>query len=360
MPTPVSHCPWRPILLAMMLGLLSACTLTQQAVRSDSSRYALTRSDPSLVSDEDTDEAEDALDVFLTAPIYRSPDYTLRAEVKPSRMTRALETALSLQGTPYRMGGNDPDEGLDCSGFVKYSFSSIGIELPRTSREMYHATERVSRNELQPGDLLFFKTGRRSRSINHVAIYLGNGRFIHAPRSGRNVSIDTLERGYWRERFVAGGRIEGLNAEPLELSRQEEEKTAEPSSTEETAPLETAAAAGAPAMAASLAPKNPGAKTTPATAKATSRKPANATRNAKTNRTKTPVAKTRTPPATTRAASRSPASSPSGQAQGQTGKVANTAKNTPATKPQTQAKANSPVTTASQPQPMGRVAQNDR
>jgi len=183
MPTPVTQPLWRLSLLAMAFGLLSACTLTQQATRpDDSSQYALTSGNEIATQEEDEEAAEDALDVFLSAPIYRSPDYTLSADVKPGRMARALETALSLQGTPYRNGGDLPEEGLDCSGFVKYSFSSVGIDLPRTSSDMYNATERVSRSELQPGDLLFFKTGRPSRSINHVAIYLGNGRFIHAPR----------------------------------------------------------------------------------------------------------------------------------------------------------------------------------
>lgn len=336
MPTPATQPLWRLSLLAMAFGLLSACTLTQQATRpEDSSRYALTSGAEVDAVQEDEEAAEDALDVFLSAPIYRSPDYTLSAEVKPGRMTRALETALSLQGTPYRLGGDLPEEGLDCSGFVKYSFSSVGIELPRTSSDMYHATERISRSELQPGDLLFFKTGRRSRSINHVAIYLGNGRFIHAPRRGRTVSIDTLEQNYWRERFIAGGRVGGMSHAPLELAATEKGQESPPSHGDGS--LETAAAAAAPLLAAGVAP-NKVSSSKAKTAKAAPPVKRAVVRKDKTRKT---TAQGRSAPtAHTQTASRKPASRPpAGKNTVQTAK----ASGKPPAKPAVQAKNDKPA-----------------
>lgn len=333
MPTPVTQPLWRLSLLAMAFGLLSACTLTQQATRpDDSAQYALTSGNEIATQEEDEEAAEDALDVFLSAPIYRSPDYTLSADVKPGRMARALETALSLQGTPYRNGGDLPEEGLDCSGFVKYSFSSVGIDLPRTSSDMYNATERISRSELQPGDLLFFKTGRRSRSINHVAIYLGNGRFIHAPRRGRTVSIDTLEQDYWRERFIAGGRVGGMSHAPLELAAKEESQETPSSHGKDS--LETAAAAAAPLLAAGVA------------------------RNDKTRKTAAPTAQGRaTPTVHTQTASRTPASrSPVGKNTVQTAK----ASGKPPAKPVVQAKNEKPAAAPHGVQAKAQAKDNDK
>jgi len=335
MPTPVTQPLWRLSLLAMAFGLLSACTLTSQAQRQDGSQYTLASGESAQAADEE-DADEDPLDVFLSAPIYRSPDYTLSADVKPGRMARALETALSLQGTPYRAGGSAPEQGLDCSGFVKYSFSSVGIDLPRSSSDMYNATERVSRSELKPGDLLFFKTGRRSRSINHVAIYLGNGRFIHAPRTGRPVSIDTLEQEYWRERFIAGGRVGGVSHAPLELAAKEESQETPPSHGKDS--LETAAAAAAPLLAAGVAPHKAGnSKAKPAKAAPSSNRIV--ARNDKTRKTASPTAQGHAT-AHTQTASRTPASrSPAGKNTVQTAKAGGK----PPAKPVVQAKNEKPA-----------------
>jgi len=356
MPTPVTQPLWRLSLLAMAFGLLSACTLTQQATRpDDSSQYALTSGNEIATQEEDEEVAEDALDVFLSAPIYRSPDYTLSADVKPGRMARALETALSLQGTPYRNGGDLPEEGLDCSGFVNYSFSSVGIDLPRTSSDMYNATERVSRSELQPGDLLFFKTGRPSRSINHVAIYLGNGRFIHAPRRGRTVSIDTLEQDYWRERFIAGGRVGGMSHAPLELAAKEESQETPSSHGKDS--LETAAAAAAPLLAAGVAPNKGGSsKAKPAKAAPSANRVV--ARNDKTRKTAAPTAQGRaTPTVHTQTASRTPASrSPVGKNTVQTAK----ASGKPPAKPVVQAKNEKPAAAPHGVQAKAQAKDNDK
>lgn len=122
------------------------------------------------------------------------------------RIQGLLAKAMTLLGTPYRWGGEDPEKGLDCSGLVGYVFrTALGIELPRVSRQMFHSGEAVAdRSALTPGDLVFF--GRRGR-VNHVGIYVGDGRFLHAPSRGKDVRVDSLVSGYWSGRFVQGRRV---------------------------------------------------------------------------------------------------------------------------------------------------------
>jgi len=125
------------------------------------------------------------------------------------RVRSVLERALSLLGVPYRWGGTSPEHGFDCSGLVKYVFSTaLGIELPRVSRDQARDGQLVERGALVPGDLVFFRV-RRSRAVNHVGIYLGDGRFIHAPRTGRDVTVSTLS-GYWGRSFARARRVLGV------------------------------------------------------------------------------------------------------------------------------------------------------
>lgn len=114
--------------------------------------------------------------------------------------------ALSLTGTPYRYGGNSPETGFDCSGFVRHVFrSTLGIELPRSSREIKELGERITPNELRPGDLVFYNTLRRA--FSHVGIYLGDGRFVHSPSSGGGIRVEDMSQGYWQKRFNGARRI---------------------------------------------------------------------------------------------------------------------------------------------------------
>ena len=116
--------------------------------------------------------------------------------------------ALALMGTPYRWGGTSPDSGFDCSGLVGYVFrTALGIELPRVSREMATKADAQlikDRDELQQGDLVFF--GRKGR-VNHVGIYVGEGRFVHSPSTGKDVRVDSLVSGYWGGRFMQARRV---------------------------------------------------------------------------------------------------------------------------------------------------------
>lgn len=117
-----------------------------------------------------------------------------------------LDQAVEMLGIPYRRGGNSPEAGFDCSGFVTHVFrQGLGIILPRTSKELSNTGEVVKENQLQPGDLVFFNTMRRA--FSHVGIYLGNNQFVHAPRAGGRIRIEDLRDSYWKNRFNGARRI---------------------------------------------------------------------------------------------------------------------------------------------------------
>ncbi len=113
---------------------------------------------------------------------------------------------LKLVGVRYRFGGNNEDQGLDCSGFVRLVFAdSIGASLPRTAREMSEVGQQIDTSQLKPGDLVFFNTMRRA--FSHVGIYLGDNHFLHAPRAGAEVRVESMESSYWVKRYNGARRI---------------------------------------------------------------------------------------------------------------------------------------------------------
>jgi len=118
--------------------------------------------------------------------------------------------SMTLKDIRYRYGGRDPKTGFDCSGFVRYVFRhTAGTELPVDSASQYRAGLAVSRADLEVGDLVFFKT--RGKRVSHVGIYLGEGRFIHSPSTGKRVSISRLDEKYWSRRYVGAKRPEVLS-----------------------------------------------------------------------------------------------------------------------------------------------------
>jgi cell wall-associated NlpC family hydrolase len=116
----------------------------------------------------------------------------------------AARTAERFVGIPYRWGGDTVVEGLDCSGFVRAVYNLCGVNIPRTSAEQYRVGDEVARSELRAGDLVFF--GAATDRINHVGIYVGDGRFVHAPRRGDEIRVSSLEEKYFAERFVGARR----------------------------------------------------------------------------------------------------------------------------------------------------------
>jgi len=123
--------------------------------------------------------------------------------------------ALTLIDTPYRYGGSTPAVGFDCSGLVRYLYGTVaGRELPRRSEDMVKLGDSISRSQLEPGDLVFFNT--LARAYSHVAIYIGDGRFLHAPARGGKVRIEALDDRYWTTRFNGARRL--LAAGPADIS----------------------------------------------------------------------------------------------------------------------------------------------
>jgi cell wall-associated NlpC family hydrolase len=124
-------------------------------------------------------------------------------EIQPQLQSQQplINYALSLQGTPYRYGKETPEEGFDCSGFVKHVYGRHGVWLPRTVREMASALPTVPNYELRSGDLVFFNTS--GKTYSHVGIFINEDKFIHAPsqRMGR-VLVSSMNNSYWRQRFV--------------------------------------------------------------------------------------------------------------------------------------------------------------
>ena len=117
-----------------------------------------------------------------------------------------IMNAMSLIGLSYRFGGNSPTQGLDCSGFMQYIFKrSMGITLPRTSAEMATVGQQVDRANLKPGDMVFFGGGGR---VSHVGMYIGKDRFIHAPRTGRDIEITSMNGTYWKNRYITARRVD--------------------------------------------------------------------------------------------------------------------------------------------------------
>jgi cell wall-associated NlpC family hydrolase len=114
------------------------------------------------------------------------------------------ERALAMVGAPYLYGGSTPDTGFDCSGLVFYSYSQSGVTVPRTSREQFRRARKISLSEAGEGDLLFFQDQEK---LSHVGIYIGAGSFVHAPASGRTVSIASLDNEYYQMHLVGVGRL---------------------------------------------------------------------------------------------------------------------------------------------------------
>jgi cell wall-associated NlpC family hydrolase len=124
----------------------------------------------------------------------------------PAAANAVLMRAISLVGTPYTYGGNSPEGGFDCSGLVNYVFRDmLDLRLPRTSRALAeYQGPRIDARRLAPADLVFFGRGG---SVFHVGIYVGEGRFVHAPSTGGTVRLDHLDGPYWRDHYTGARRV---------------------------------------------------------------------------------------------------------------------------------------------------------
>ncbi|MFO1244173.1 MAG: C40 family peptidase [Ramlibacter sp.] len=122
------------------------------------------------------------------------------------RASDLVVTAMGFLGVPYRRGGNSVETGFDCSGFVRAMYEqTVGLVLPRRANEQAAATQTIDRQDLQPGDLVFFNTMKRA--FSHVGIYVGNGKFIHSPKPGAEVRVEDMGVSYWARRFDGARRV---------------------------------------------------------------------------------------------------------------------------------------------------------
>jgi len=121
-----------------------------------------------------------------------------------------INNAMQLIGVRYRWGGNTPQSGLDCSGFVRYVFNdTFGFLLPRKSAQMSKVGLQIGKEELRPGDLVFFNTMRHA--FSHVGIYVGDNKFIHAPSRGKSIRVDDMTKVYWEKRYNGARRLDNSN-----------------------------------------------------------------------------------------------------------------------------------------------------
>jgi cell wall-associated NlpC family hydrolase len=140
----------------------------------------------------------------LTAAIERPVTDTFAPASKDPRRT-LVDFALQLRDIRYRRGGRAPTTGFDCSGFVHYVFANVlGLDLPSDSASQFSSGEKIARDDMQAGDLVFFRT--HGKHVSHVGIYLGDGQFIHAPTSGERVKVSSLGDRYWSRRFAGARR----------------------------------------------------------------------------------------------------------------------------------------------------------
>jgi len=116
--------------------------------------------------------------------------------------------AMEMVGTPYRYGGATPDQGFDCSGLVYYAYAHNGMSVPRTAQEQFRTAQRISLQDARQGDILFFEDQEK---FSHVGIYVGDGRFVHAPASGRTVTVADLSNRYYQMHLVGVGRLVKAN-----------------------------------------------------------------------------------------------------------------------------------------------------
>lgn len=128
---------------------------------------------------------------------------------RPTPESDALRRAIVLEalgqiGRPYVFGGTTP-AGFDCSGLVQYVYAQAGLSVPRTTRQQYKAGDRIDLDDAEPGDLLFYRFGWRG--IDHVAVYLGEGQAVHAPRTGKNVIVAPVGNRWWMDRYVSAARV---------------------------------------------------------------------------------------------------------------------------------------------------------
>jgi cell wall-associated NlpC family hydrolase len=193
----IKYCGYT-VFIPFCLLALSACNSVPRTVDSSPSPVAVVNDTRESATDTVKPASPPVSDVYSDKVIPLPPE-------TPSVLgEEAALRAIAMVGKPYRYGGADLN-GFDCSGLVLYVYHELGIDLPHSAAEQHRFTTRVSRDELLPGDLIFFRINHKR--ISHVGIYVGDNRFVHAPQSGKNIVIRSLDEEYYRKHWVGAGRV---------------------------------------------------------------------------------------------------------------------------------------------------------
>ena len=155
--------------------------------------------------------SQNAAGVMLYSADDNKSQTQVNAETAPlswqDKAQEVLINALSLTSIQYKYGGSSPATGFDCSGFVRYVFRNVAnLSLPPTARAIAQIGKSVKKDDLQPGDLVFFNTLKKA--FSHVGIYIGDNKFIHAPSTGKAVQVDSLQNSYWSSHFEGAQRLD--------------------------------------------------------------------------------------------------------------------------------------------------------
>ena len=155
-------------------------------------------------------QAGDDLDKLLAEKGLLSQLDQVRQNVS-NKASELVVNAMGFLGVPYKRGGTSAETGFDCSGFVRAMYEqTVGLVLPRRAEQQAAATQTIDKSELKPGDLVFFNTLRRT--FSHVGIYVGEGRFIHSPKPGAEVRVESMAMDYWQRRFDGARRVQTSGA----------------------------------------------------------------------------------------------------------------------------------------------------
>ena len=188
------------LMSACLLSLTSGCATRESTY---SPQPSLSRSPYSNAQVATATSANNMQHSNVVTPAERYNNVAATVE----QYNNVVTTAKSAIGIPYRFGGSSPDTGFDCSGLVAWSYKQMGVRLPRLAKDQLYAGSKVlDRSELKAGDIVVFK-GTSSPSGWHSGIYAGNGNFVHSPRTGRHVTVSSLEDNYFARRFVGGTRV---------------------------------------------------------------------------------------------------------------------------------------------------------
>lgn len=191
--------PMHRLILSLVIATASATAFSQHALAEPRAETLVKLGvAPSVL--------EDADPLTMRALQHVRSAMTEQAVQVVDNTSALVSTAMGFLGVRYRRGGNSEETGFDCSGFVRAIYQkTAGLVLPRRAKDQAASTEVIDKKDLKPGDLVFFNTMRRA--FSHVGVYLGDGKFIHSPRTGEEVRVESLQAAYWTRRFNGARRV---------------------------------------------------------------------------------------------------------------------------------------------------------